>query len=260
MGADTKYGQCSFCARTQEDGEKLIAGPDVNICSTCANAALIIAPVRALPKFIDFNDLLHERKTTALDLSREGKKCSFCGKYAHEIKWLVVHGEYSFCDECFGLIYEIILERDGKKYESPFPPDIYPPRGTRLPVCFYLGGEESSPKQAVREVICNTLTTHGIGLEDATFEQLHAIASRERLSEYHAFRLWIIDMTRKASGSEFWLGMCVALRLPMLIIYDDESSIHEFLSDYPKFRWSDPEQLGQDFETWLNRYERFLRS
>jgi ATP-dependent protease Clp ATPase subunit len=78
--------RCSFCSRTQRKVPKLIAGPNVYICSDC------VALARTWPA------------------GDPGRTCSFCGKWAPGELRVVTKGTTSICEECLGLCDEIIPE------------------------------------------------------------------------------------------------------------------------------------------------------
>jgi ATP-dependent protease Clp ATPase subunit len=78
--------RCSFCSRTQRKVPKLIAGPNVYICSDC------VALARTWPA------------------GDPGRTCSFCGKWAPGELRVVTKGTTSICEECLGLCEEIIRE------------------------------------------------------------------------------------------------------------------------------------------------------
>ena len=79
--------RCSFCARTQRQVPKLIAGPGVYVCSDCVASARTWTPA-AYP----------------------GRSCSFCGKWAPDELRVVTRGQTSICEECLDLCDEIIRE------------------------------------------------------------------------------------------------------------------------------------------------------
>jgi ATP-dependent protease Clp ATPase subunit len=78
--------RCSFCSRTQRKVPKLIAGPNVYICSDC------VALARTWPA------------------GDPGRTCSFCGKWAPGELRVVTKGTTSICEECLGLCDEILRE------------------------------------------------------------------------------------------------------------------------------------------------------
>ena len=78
--------RCSFCSRTQRKVPKLIAGPNVYICSDC------VALARTWPA------------------GDPGRTCSFCGKWAPGELRVVTKGTTSICEECLDLCDEIIAE------------------------------------------------------------------------------------------------------------------------------------------------------
>ena len=91
---------CSFCGKREEEVDKLIKGPDVNICDECVSLCWDIV-------------LEHRRKPRM-------NTCFFCGKREVEVgKWIKV-GHLNICDECVDLHGGIIAEhRRSKADEEP---------------------------------------------------------------------------------------------------------------------------------------------
>ena len=83
---DVGLVRCSFCATSQRDCKKLIAGPGVYICDICIAAA------------------------GASGTSVE--RCKFCGESASKVKWLFEKAGTTICEECIDLCKDI-LEREG---------------------------------------------------------------------------------------------------------------------------------------------------
>jgi ClpX C4-type zinc finger len=106
-------GPCSFCGRSREECAKLIAGPGVFVCERCVAQAtgLSAGPV------------VEGRAAGSLRLEAPGSevRCSFCGKEARQVAFLVAGGlaaapggkfgqDARVCDECLDLCLEILAE------------------------------------------------------------------------------------------------------------------------------------------------------
>jgi hypothetical protein len=87
---------CSCCGKTAADVEKLIAGPDVNICNSCV--AELMAELRELPS---------DPELSAAQASDE--RCSFCSKARIEVKRLFRRRDRRICDECVTLCSDIVM-------------------------------------------------------------------------------------------------------------------------------------------------------
>ena len=95
-----KHLSCSWCNRTEDEVQRLIAGPKVHICDDCvARAAATLAG-----------------KPTSLGLAAAGAKqqCSFCRKRPGVANPLVT-GPSNICQECLGLCEGILDEYAGTK-------------------------------------------------------------------------------------------------------------------------------------------------
>lgn len=93
---------CSFCGSSQEQVDKLIAGPHGYICDGCVSRAhaVIAAPD-------------HTASTPIATIQRvtdETESCSFCGKHRRQVAAMVSTGDMQICDECVELCDEIISE------------------------------------------------------------------------------------------------------------------------------------------------------
>jgi ATP-dependent Clp protease ATP-binding subunit ClpX len=107
-------GPCSFCGRSREECAKLIAGPGVFICDQCVAYAsgLSAGAVEA-----------RSEAATLLEPSGSEARCSFCGKQARQVGFLVASGRAAtpsgkfgevgtrICDECLDLCLEILAEK-----------------------------------------------------------------------------------------------------------------------------------------------------
>jgi ATP-dependent protease Clp ATPase subunit len=84
---------CSFCGKTQDEVEKLIAGPGVYICNECVYLT---------------NEIINDKS-----FQGNPEKCSFCGQTQGEMAGTlrVISGpEVYICTGCVGLCNEIIAE------------------------------------------------------------------------------------------------------------------------------------------------------
>ena len=105
---------CSFCGKlhseAHREGVELIAGPRVFICATCAQRVLDLLP-------------------TPCPIQWESPEihCSFCGKKPKEVIRLVAACELdatkgqspTICDQCMGLVVDILAERSQPLTLSP---------------------------------------------------------------------------------------------------------------------------------------------
>lgn len=80
---------CSFCGKSQNEVERIIAGPKDNICSDCAVGFL------NQPKM---NDVLDSSNAP----------CGFCGKSEQEAGTLYEREVSRICRGCLGICGEII--------------------------------------------------------------------------------------------------------------------------------------------------------
>ena len=106
-------GPCSFCGRSHQECEQLIAGPGVFICERCVAQATRLsaeAPVEGWSE-----------GSMRLEASESEARCSFCGKGARQGVRLVAGGlagapdgkfgqDARICDECLDLCLEILAE------------------------------------------------------------------------------------------------------------------------------------------------------
>lgn len=117
---------CSFCEKTHDRVDKLIAGPDVNICNECVRSFLDRAQEPA---------------------AQDKEPCSFCGKKAREVQWMAQSESRQFrvCNECLKLCAEIVAEDRARK-------EGIPPVVVR---CSFCGREETSARFKGPVVICD---------------------------------------------------------------------------------------------------------
>jgi ClpX C4-type zinc finger len=108
-----QLGQCSFCGRSHQECEQLIAGPGVFICERCVAQATrlsVEAPVKGWAE-----------GSMRLEAPESEARCSFCGKDARQGVFLVAGrlpeapaGKFGqgarICDECLDLCLEILAE------------------------------------------------------------------------------------------------------------------------------------------------------
>ena len=96
-------GPCSFCGRSREECEKLIAGPGVFICERCVARASGLAGGQAA----------EERAEPPMLLEPPGSevRCGFCGLEARRARRLVAAGDARICDRCLTLSEEILAEQ-----------------------------------------------------------------------------------------------------------------------------------------------------
>jgi hypothetical protein len=113
-GRSMPPGPCSFCGRSREECERLIAGPGVFICDRCV----------ALATGLSAGAAVEGRSAGPMRLEPPGSevRCSFCGKEARRVRRLVASrlaatpgGKFGqertrFCDECLDLCGEILAE------------------------------------------------------------------------------------------------------------------------------------------------------
>jgi hypothetical protein len=119
-GGRSRRGEmaCSFCGKSQEEVRKLIAGPGVAICETCADkagqvletgkvAATLLSSIKPVPL---------AAKAAAPGEPTVVARCSFCGKGRHQVDGIAIAAGtttagVTICTECVALCSEII--RDG---------------------------------------------------------------------------------------------------------------------------------------------------
>ena len=106
-------GPCSFCGRSQQECDRLVAGPGVFICDRCV----------ALATGLSAGAAGRDRTPWPMRLEAPGSelRCSFCGKDARQGVLLVASGlpgasDGKFgqgarvCDQCLELCGEILAE------------------------------------------------------------------------------------------------------------------------------------------------------
>jgi hypothetical protein len=101
---------CTFCGRHQAQVKKLIAGPGVYICDRCVDLtrSVISSHTAASTPAGQLN---------VVPVEEMRARCSFCGKYRHEVTGLVLSSveterkaPAAICTECLELCDEIITE------------------------------------------------------------------------------------------------------------------------------------------------------
>jgi ClpX C4-type zinc finger len=105
-------GPCSFCGRSHQECERLIAGPGVFICERCVAQATRLSAEAPVEGWSEGSMRLEASESEAL--------CSFCGKDARHGVLLVASelsvpaGKFGarprICDECLDLCLEILAE------------------------------------------------------------------------------------------------------------------------------------------------------
>lgn len=94
--------RCSFCNISQNDTQRLIAGPAVYICGGCVAAVRTVVD-RAEPA-------KGPRQLVLRPAATEDHGCSFCGKRPPTVSSMVKGGRARICDECLALCEDIIEE------------------------------------------------------------------------------------------------------------------------------------------------------
>ena len=107
MTKGTKSLQCSFCGKSKDHVQRLIAGPGVYICDEC---------ITLCNGILKESGQLHERPMTRESTTY---RCSFCGKSKDHVQHLIAGpGGAYICDECIGLCNRI-LEDEGQMPPGP---------------------------------------------------------------------------------------------------------------------------------------------
>jgi hypothetical protein len=112
-GRSMPPGPCSFCGRSREECEQLIAGPGVFICERCVAQATRLSAGSAVEDRAD--------GPLRLEAPASEARCGFCGKDARQGVLLVAGGlagaptgkfghDARICDECLDLCLEILAE------------------------------------------------------------------------------------------------------------------------------------------------------
>ena len=99
--------KCSFCGASQNDVEKIIAGPSVYICNSCVQACKDIL-------FGGKNNVSHINDCTSLYHNGLIFRCSFCGKNRKQVQKLVCDntGKTCVCNECAEMCVVILNETE----------------------------------------------------------------------------------------------------------------------------------------------------
>jgi hypothetical protein len=106
-------GPCSFCGRSREECAKLIAGPGVFICERCVAQATRLSAGAVVEGWAE--------GPMRLEAPESEVRCSFCGKQARQVGFLVAGGlagapggkfgqGAQICDECLDLCLAILAE------------------------------------------------------------------------------------------------------------------------------------------------------
>ena len=80
--------KCSFCGKSNNEVNRLIASQGVNICDACIESFN--------------NEIAQEKKIDS------GKTCSFCGKSDREVKRLIEGKDACICDACVKICAEML--------------------------------------------------------------------------------------------------------------------------------------------------------
>jgi len=100
---------CSFCATSQYEVRKLIAGPGAYICDACVGLAVAVAH-SGNPASTRLGQL------RAVPEQDSQAQCSFCGKHRDQLASLAAlsaeapNGPAAICPECLSLCEEILTE------------------------------------------------------------------------------------------------------------------------------------------------------
>jgi hypothetical protein len=106
-------GPCSFCGRSREECDRLIAGPGVFICDRCVAQATRLSASAPGEGWAE--------GPLRLEVQGSQARCSFCGKDGRQGVLLVAGGlaatpdrkfgqDTRICDECLDLCLEILAE------------------------------------------------------------------------------------------------------------------------------------------------------
>jgi len=83
--------RCSFCARTEDEVNQMIPGPDVRICDEC---------VRAYSRLVSGRG--------ASSLPKLGLQCSFCSKSQRQVSSLLAESDVCICGDCLALCLQLV--------------------------------------------------------------------------------------------------------------------------------------------------------
>lgn len=91
--------ECDFCGLTQQQVKRLIAGPKDYICNNCVDVIMLRL-------------LLFKVGGLHVQPTGEDLKCSFCGKFGNQVKFIFSDAAKStfICDECHEICIEIITD------------------------------------------------------------------------------------------------------------------------------------------------------
>lgn len=107
---------CSFCGKRKDEVDKLLAGPDVNICDECVTVCVKI--VNGSFKGEEGNPvgfMVPER------VRQDEPTCTFCRKRHGEVNKLIAGPDVNICDECVILCAEIVSEHRARRAARPGP-------------------------------------------------------------------------------------------------------------------------------------------
>jgi ATP-dependent protease Clp ATPase subunit len=117
--------RCSFCGTSGEKVEKLIAGPDVNICSECVELCGEIVTEHRMRtgknlEYVTCDFCKQSQPPMVLRICAECVEtkldrnalytCSFCGKDMDQVSKLFSGPNVSICDECVKGCNEVLTK------------------------------------------------------------------------------------------------------------------------------------------------------
>ena len=135
--------RCSFCGKTQDEVQRLIAGPHaVYACDECVHAcAGVLAGAESALALPAHTRVLADTNTTTAT-------CAFCGKRRTQVRALIAGPRgVHICEECIGLCEEIIAEEPPPRQPTP------PGEGARWRVSSGRRGERSETRPARRHLL-----------------------------------------------------------------------------------------------------------
>lgn len=86
----SKHATCFICLCAEEFSNRLVAGPEVHICSSCISMCKTIVFEEKLPEEVIPNQI-----------------CRFCGKKSEEVKVVLTFATTSICNECIEIADEL---------------------------------------------------------------------------------------------------------------------------------------------------------
>lgn len=99
--------RCSFCSKAQEEVAKLIAGPEVYICSECVRVC---------------QDMIEQEHQTVIDSTPPAGdapvSCSLCGMLTLPLSALLIESRGILCPVCLEAVRVAVAARDERGPES----------------------------------------------------------------------------------------------------------------------------------------------